>query len=59
MSLSDLSLLTLAAAITLFITSQFARRTSDPNSPLHFVVKVLRVIVLLLVVTYFYKRFAG
>ena len=59
MTTSTLSILTLIAVIAMFVTSMFARRTADPDSKLHLLLKVLRVVVLALVAIYFYKRFTG
>ena len=59
MTSTDLSIITLVAAIALFITSHIARRSTNPASPIHTARKVLIGVVLALVAFYFYKRIMG
>ncbi len=63
MTLSNLSIVILVAAIALFVASLISRRAgtnNGTNTPtLQLVVKVLRVVILVLVASYFYIRFVG
>jgi hypothetical protein len=59
MTLSQLSILTLIAALALFITSQFSRRNVNPEAKIHLVVRGLVVLVIILAAAYIYKRFVG
>ncbi len=59
MTLSNLSIVILVAAITLFVTSIISRRARTNTPTLQLVVKVLRVVILVLVASYFYIRFVG
>lgn len=57
MTMSHLSMLTLAATVALIVTAQFARRNPNPSSTSHRLRKILAVMVLGLAATYFYMRF--
>ncbi len=59
MNLSNLSIVILVAAIALFVASLISRRAGINTPTLQLVVKVLRVVILVLVASYFYIRFVG
>ena len=59
MSLSNLSILVLIAAVVLFVSSLRLRRSGGNNPTLRKFVMVMRIVVLVLAAIYFYMRFAG
>lgn len=59
MDTTNLAILTLVAASSMFVASIFARRPENENTIFPKLHKVLAAITLALVAVYFYKRFTG